>query len=212
MSESRRSFTREDPDSRKEALIRATLSLMAEAGPSAATVRAIADEAGISQGMIRHYFSTKAELVNAAYEVYMADQIAATDVAGGGTARGRLARIVRASLTPPVIDPRAISLWAGFIHMVRRDPAMRATHRKSYLRFRDRLEDVIGEALAEADRTVSAPERRNLAIACNAVLDGLWLEGGALPEAFEGRELVTIGLSAVGALVGLDLVSERAVK
>ena len=150
MSESRRSFTREDPDSRKEALIRATLSLMAEAGPSAATVRAIADEAGISQGMIRHYFSTKAELVNAAYEVYMADQIAATDVAGGGTARGRLARIVRASLTPPVIDPRAISLWAGFIHMVRRDPAMRATHRKSYLRFRDRLEDVIGEALAEA--------------------------------------------------------------
>jgi hypothetical protein len=44
-----------------------------------------------------------------------------------------------------------------------------------------------------------------LAIACNAVIDGLWLEGGALPEAFEPDELTGIALTAVGAILQLDL-------
>ena len=203
----RRTFKREHPDNRKEALIRATLTLMGEQGPAGATVRAIADEAGVSQGMIRHYFSTKDELVNAAYEAHLADLLAVTEAAadGDGTARERLVRMVRASLTPPVFDPLGVSLWAGFIHMVRRHPAMSVTHRQSYLRFRDRLETLIGGALGEAGRPVDTIESRRLAIACNAVLDGLWLEGGALPEAFDPGELVEIGLSGVGALLGLDL-------
>lgn len=207
MSTPRRTFKRDHPDNRKEALIRATLTLMAEHGPSAATVRAIAEEAGITQGMIRHYFTTKEELVNATYEAHMAAQIAGTEAAeeGGGSARARLARVVKASLTPPVLDPRGVSLWAGFIHMVRRDPAMQKTHRDSYLRFRDRLEDLIREALAETGRDPAPKELRRLAIACNGVLDGLWLEGGALPEAFDSAELVDIGLQAIEALTGLDL-------
>lgn len=212
MSEPRRSFTREDPDSRRAALIRATLELIAEAGPQAATVRAIAAEAGLTQGMIRHYFSTKEELVNAAYEAHMQAQTEASEASAGGagTARARLAHFVAGSVTPPVADPRAVSLWAGFIHMIRRDPAMHVTHRDSYLRYRDRLQRLLSDALAESGRPVPEAEARRLAIACNAVIDGLWLEGGALPEAFGSGELEGIARASVGAILGLSLLRDEA--
>ncbi len=211
MSAERRSFKREGADSRKEALIRATLALMADRGPSAATVRAIAEKAGITQGMIRHYFSSKEDLINAAYQTHMHGQTdAAKRAAGaGGTARNRLALVVRASVTPPVADPTALSLWAGFIHMVWRDPSMRATHEQTYLRYRDLLQSLIAEALAEAGRIVDADEARRFAIACNAVVDGLWLEAGALPDAFEEDELAYIALDSVAAILGLPLILDE---
>lgn len=206
MAAARRPFTRARAETRRADLVDAVLDLMAEAGPAQTTVRAIAAAAGVSPGLIRHHFASKAELVNAAYAAHMARQIAAAeDALAPGPARDRLRRFVAASLTPPVVDPRAVSLWAAFLHMVRRDPAMRATHRANYLAYRDRLESLIAAALAEAGRSPGRAELRRLAIAGNAVIDGLWLEAGVLPEAFAPGEIEAIGLAALGALLGLDL-------
>ncbi len=206
MPSQRRKFTREEPESRRADLIAATLDLMADAGPAETTVRAIAEAAGLSQGMIRHHFSSKEDLINAAYQAHMAGQLEGSERSvAGDTARARLARFVTASLTSPVVDPRALSLWAAFIHMVRRDPAMRATHEENYLAYRDRLEALVAATLAESGRTATSEELRRLAIACNAVIDGLWLEGGALPDAFAAGEIEAIGRASVAALLGLPL-------
>lgn len=213
MTETRKTFTRAPAEKRREALIRATLALMAEIGPAAATVRAIAERAGISQGMIRHYFQTKEDLIGAAYEWHMRSLTGATDAAAGqaeGSARDRLARFVAAALTPPVVDAQAMSLWAGFIHMVLRDARMRAVHERTYRHFRDRLQTLIDAALREAGRPALPALARRHAIACNAVLDGLWLEGCALPEAFGPGELTGIGLASVAAILDLDLATSAA--
>ena len=45
--------------------------LVAEGGPEAATVRAIAARAGVTPGLIRHYFQSKDELTRAAYRALM---------------------------------------------------------------------------------------------------------------------------------------------
>ena len=124
-----------------------------------------------------------------------------------GSALERLAAFVVAALTPPVVDAQAVALWAGFIHLVQRDPSMRAIHARTYFEFRDQLEGLIGEALAEAEKPCGTALLRKSAIACNAVLDGLWLEGGALPESFEPGELPEVGLASVGAILGLDLIT-----
>ncbi len=87
------------------------MTLIGEGGPAAATVRAIAERAGVTPGLIRHYFTTKEELTRAAYATLMA-----TD--DRGQCRGcwrmlrtapeaRLAAFVTASLRPPVVDPDA---------------------------------------------------------------------------------------------------------
>ena len=71
MTVTRRQYRREGEESRRAALIAATQSLVAEGGPEAATVRAIASRAGVTAGLIRHYFQTKEELIRAAYRALM---------------------------------------------------------------------------------------------------------------------------------------------
>lgn len=202
-------FRRKPAPVRREALIEATLSLIAEKGIAAATVRAIARHADVSQGLIRHYFSTKEDLVAAAYDAHMQRLMLATDAplrtAPDRPANERLATFVAGSLRPPSLDPGSVSLWAGFFSKVRSDAAMRASHQRHYTLFRDRLRDLIGEALNCAGRSVGPDEQHRMAVACNAVIDGLWLEGGALPEFFEPEELVSIGLRSVSDITGLDL-------
>jgi len=206
MAGERRKFRREGEERRRDALIAAALDLIAEAGPQAATVRAIAARAGVTSGLIRHYFQRKEDLTRAAYETVMArmtaDNFAVLDAAPIGP-EARLAAFVAASLRPPVVDGRAMGLWAGFIAEVRRDPAMRMVHERNYLQYRTLLEGLIAELVGRSDRT----RLRALAIACNGLIDGLWLEGCALPDGFAADELVTVGAGAIGAILGVDLIS-----
>lgn len=208
MSETAPKFKREPAEQRKEALISATLSLIAEHGLQGATVREIAKCAEVTQGLIRHYFSSKEDLITAAYEHHMkhlTNLTSATADAAHTSCRSRLAVFVAAGLKPPVVDPRSVSLWAGFLTKVREDAQMRAIHERTYHDFRNRLEALIADALDEAGIGTTTSQRRGLAIACNAVIDGLWMEGGALPGAFRAGELPEIGLRSVGAIIGLDL-------
>lgn len=205
-------FNRKGPEQRQLALIQATLSVIARKGPEAATVRTIAQEAGVTQGLIRHYFTSKEELLSAAYEHHMNTLMEATRGVldrDFPSAVARLTAFVVTGLTPPVVDTRAMSLWAGFIHSVLRDDAMRAIHEKTYFQFRDCLEQLIKGALDEAGHKYNTSSLRRFAIASNAVIDGLWLEGGALPSGFEDGELAEVGLSSVGAIIGLKLESVK---
>lgn len=205
MHPERRSFIRDTEENRREALIAATQALVAEGGPQAATVRAIAARAGVTPGLIRHYFGSKDELTRAAYTALvdgMTDK-GADALAGVGADPGeRLAAFVAASLRPPVVDARAVGLWAGYLHQVQQDAALLAQHERSYLRYRDQLQALIAD-LDRAD--VTTAQLRQEAIACNAVLDGLWLEGSVLPRGFEPGELVRIGLRSISAILGVDL-------
>jgi TetR/AcrR family transcriptional repressor of bet genes len=206
MTGDRRKFKREGEGPRREALISAALELLAEGGPQAATVRAIAERAGVTPGLIRHYFQNKDELTRASYYALM-DQITGASTAVLETAppeaEARLAAFVVASIAPPVMNAQALGLWAGFIHKVQTDPAIRSVHEATYLGYRDRLQALIAALPRPADPTTL----RSQAIACNAVIDGLWLEGSALPEAFGPDELTRIGLISVGAILGIDLLA-----
>lgn len=205
MSE-RRPYRRESEERRREDLILAALDLIAEGGPQAATVRAIAEKAGVTPGLIRHYFLTKEDLTRAAYlrlmDQMICDSVTVLSVAPTDPV-ARLAAFVAASISPPVVDPVTVGLWAGFLYGIRSQPAMREVHAATYLNFRDTLQSLI-EALPHAATSV---QLRQQAIACNAVIDGLWLEGSVLPEAFDAGEIVTIGLTSVGAILNVELLT-----
>lgn len=199
----RRVFRREGEGARRADLIAATLALVAEGGMEAATVRAIAARAGVTPGLIRHYFGGREGLVRAAYAQLMhgLTETGARVLEGlDGGPEVRLAAFVAASLRPPVMSLDVVTLWAGFLHMVRSDAETRAIHAESYLAYRDRL-----EALIAALPGPAATEARALAIAGNAVIDGLWLEGAILPDSFAKGEIARIGLRSVGRIVGADL-------
>ncbi|WP_127108770.1 TetR/AcrR family transcriptional regulator [Pararhodobacter zhoushanensis] len=202
----RRSFVRAGEETRRAALIDATLDLIAEGGPQAATVRAIALRAGVTPGLIRHYFDTKEDLVAAAHETLMnglTEASAAQLDELPDDPLARLAGFVGNAVSPPVTDPRGVALWAASMQLVPRDSAMRAVHEATYLGFRGRLEDMICEALHAAGRPTQSS--RALAIAGNALLDGLWIEAGALPGHFAPGELKSIAINAFSRLLELEL-------
>lgn len=200
----RRPYKREAEETRREALISAALELVAEGGPQAASVRAIAERAGVTPGLIRHYFSSKEELNRAAYQRLVSrmtvDSLEALE-AVGPQPEARLTAFVVATLRPPVVDRLSLSLWAGYLNLMLGDLEMCAAHVQGYLTYRDHLQSLI-EALP---REASPQKCRADAIACNAVLDGLWLEGSATPEDFADGEIEQIGLAAVGAILGVNL-------
>ena len=202
----RRPFQRVGEETRRAALIEATLDLIAEGGPQAATVRAIALRAGVTPGLIRHYFATKEELVAAAHEQLMSGLTEASVARLDDLPDDPLLRLsgfVANAVSPPVTDPRSVALWAASMQLVPRDVTMRRVHEATYLNFRDRLQAMIAEALAATGR--AGEDSRTLAIAGNALLDGLWIEAGALPDHFREGELKSIAIKAFSRLLTLDL-------
>ena len=204
----RRTFKREGEEARRAALIDATLDCIAEGGPQAATVRAIALKAGVTPGLIKHYFDTKEELVASAHETLMTRMTEASAAALDDLPADPLARLagfITNAVTPPVVDPRAMALWAASMQLVPRDAAMRDVHEATYLAFRDRLEGMIADALRAAGKPHDAATTRALAIAGNALLDGLWIEASVLPDQFAQGEMRSIAIRAFARLLDLKL-------
>jgi AcrR family transcriptional regulator len=205
----RRAYRRESEETRRADLIAAAQELVAEGGAEAATVRAIAARAGVTPGLIRHYFQTKDDLIRAAYMSLMDGMTAKGSDAlegVGALPEERLAAFVSASLRPPVLDMGSVVLWAGYMYKVRVDPDLRAAHETAYLSYRNILQSLI----AALPRDASQAQLRAEAIACNALIDGLWLEGSILSHTFAPGEIVTTGLRSVGAILGVDLVAHSA--
>ncbi len=208
MNSARKQFRREGEDVRRSELVQATLSCIATLGMERTTVREIAIKAGVTPGLIRHYFTSKEELVLAAYTQYAQDWLensrAAVESARGGAAT-RLATFITTNLSAPAVDQTSLSLWAGFIEAVRFSSAMAAVHREGYMDYRQDAERLIADAYGASGRKVTKAQLRHLGIALNAIMDGLWLEGSLSPEDFTGGELAQIGMEAASALLGIDL-------
>ena len=205
-----RKFERNSERCRKRDLIEATLAVIANQGIDAATVRAIAVEANVTPGLIRYYFSSKEELVAAAYEHHMTTM---TNASGNSIAdiedicpKVRLAKFITVAISPPITNLQFVTLWAGFLSRARSDHNMLAIHQNAYFDFRDRVEHLIVEIMEREGKPLTPGEAMKLATALTAIIDGLWLEGGLLPKAFAPEEIVDIVLNSCEAILGVELV------
>ncbi len=201
----RRSFHRAPEAERRQDLITATLDCISELGLQGATVREVATRAGVTPGLIRHYFSSKDQMLQAAYREVMTgmtSKVADAADKGQSSACARLHDFIVANLTPPVADGRALSLWAAFISHVRVDPDFAEIHRESYLAFRSVLEALVADVLTEAGQAADTKRCQELAIAINGVIDGLWLEGTLVGDLFSETPLPGIAVRSVEVLLG----------
>ena len=189
----RAAFTRETADVRRQALVAAAETVLAREGVGGASVRTICAEAGVSPGLLRHYFEGLDDLIAAAYEAVGQRIDAALDAAleaAAPTPRARLLAYLAASFAPPVLDPQLLAAWIGFWSLVKTKPRMAEIHAASYAEFRSRLEGLLAEA--------GARDTRLAAIALTATVDGLWLELCLDPATFrpdEARAIVETALA-----------------
>lgn len=202
----RRSFQRLSEDARRNDLLEATLAVIADCGINAASARRIAERAGVSAGLIRHYFASKEEMLHAAY-AHLIGQLISTAAEqadlGGTDADARLAGFVEANLSAPNLSDFKLSLWATFIGMIRSDAAYAAIHRDGYREFLEMLQVMIAPVRAAHDLSATPADCRRLAIALNGLIDGLWLEGSLEHGLYDPRELAAIGLRAAEDILRL---------
>ena len=192
----RQAFTRESADARRADLIEATAACLAEHGLAGTNVRAICAKAGVSPGLLRHYFGGIDDLVAETYQATSdrMDAIFAAAVENaGGDPRARLTTYLTASFRPPVTDPELLGAWTAFWALARSDARMAAIHAESYAGYRARL----GELLTAC----GAADSERLAIMLTAMVDGLWLELSLDAGSFGAAAAVAMIERAVAALV-----------
>ncbi|KQZ64129.1 TetR family transcriptional regulator [Sphingopyxis sp. Root1497] len=198
MQPARQAFTRESADARRGALIEATAAVLAEQGLAGTNVRAICAKAGVSPGLLRHYFAGIDDLVAATYRATSdrMDAIFAAAVEGASAdPRTRLNAYLTASFRPPVTDPELLGAWTAFWALARSDARMVQIHAESYAGYRARLGDLLIAC------GVTPAEAAKLAVLLTAMVDGLWLELSLDAESFGAEAAVAMVERAVGALV-----------
>lgn len=195
MQPARQAFTRESADARRADLIEATAACLADVGLAGTNVRAICARAGVSPGLLRHYFGGIDDLVAETYQATSdrMDAIFAAAVAGAGADPGaRLTAYLTASFRPPVTDPELLGAWTAFWALARSDARMAEIHAESYAGYRARL----GELLTAC----GARDAERLAIMLTAMVDGLWLELSLDAGSFGAEAAVAMIERAVAAL------------
>ena len=189
---------RETADSRRQSLIEAAAACLAETGVGGTSVRTICARAGVSPGLLTHYFSGIDALIAETYRDVTA-RVSATLTEGANAAgeepRTRLVAFVTASFRPPVADPSLLATWLAFWSLVKTDAAIAAIHRQTYRDYRSTLEELLaGCGLTKAQAGPAA-------IALTALVDGLWLELTLDPSTFTAGQAEAIAIRWVDVLL-----------
>ena len=196
MQPARQAFTRESADARRAALIEATAAVLAEAGLAGTNVRAICAKAGVSPGLLRHYFAGIDDLVAATYQA-TSDRMDAIFAAAVDSAandpHARLTAYLTASFRPPVTDPELLGAWTAFWALARSDARMADIHAASYAGYRARLTELL--------TACGANDAERVAIMLTAMVDGLWLELSLDAASFGAEAAVEMIERAVATLL-----------
>lgn len=169
-----RAFSRAEPDVRRRSLIEATARVLATCGASGTSVRQVAVSAGVSPGLVGHYFDGIDALIAQTY-IHVAAQVDAALHAAvqssGSEPRARLHAFVAANFAPPIADPDLLATWIALWSLVRSHPEIARLHDDNYAAFRLEIAALLRCCGMRDEVTV-----QQNAIAVTALIDGLWLE------------------------------------
>jgi betaine-aldehyde dehydrogenase len=166
----------EGEEARRVQLVEVTVDSLAEVGWVGTTLAEIAGRAGVSPGLVAHYFGDKDGLLEATFRT-LARTLAArvrTRLALAHTPRGRVQAVIDTNLAPEEFDKRTGTAWLAFwgqvLHFKGLKRVQTAYQRRMLSNLRNDLRSMIPVA-----------EARSLAAMIAAMIDGVWLRA-ALSE------------------------------
>jgi len=161
---------------RREQIIRATIRCLARNGYSGLTMKRIASEAGVRQGILHYYFKDKRAIIAAAADKVMGDlgQRVVAEARGARDARARLRALIRACLD---VATRNRDFWTVFIEFwgeTLHEADLASLNTRTYARVRRLIAGVVTRGISEGCfRNV---EPKQAAVMILALLDGMSLQ------------------------------------
>jgi len=178
------------PDSRRQQLVEVTIDMLAEAGYVGTTLGRIGARAGVSAGLVAHYFGDKDTLLDLAFRTLVGRLRSRVSerLAGARSPRERVQAIIDASLSSAEFEPRAAAAWLAIWGQVLHAPRLRRVQAAYQARMLSNLRHALRPLLP-------GHEAGRVAGMVASLIDGVWLRA-ALSEWREGdseaaRSLVT---------------------
>jgi TetR/AcrR family transcriptional repressor of bet genes len=182
-------FHREAPEDRRRQLGEAALRCIRKNGNAGVSVRQIAAEAGVTQGLITHHFGEINELVAYAFDIMsdglLKEILKAVDAAEP-TPQARLDAFITASFSPILMDRDVLGVWVVFWGLILHSPRMSASQQQEYSDYVAAVEELIA-SLARAENFTVADVNLT-AKAFSALMDGLWMAWCLNPDAFRPED------------------------
>jgi len=155
---------------RRRQLVEVTIDSLAELGYVGTTLAQIAARAGVSPGLVAHYFDDKDGLLEAAFRslarrVGMQVRARLRQVS---TPRGRIQAVIDGNLAPEEFDQRTGSAWLAFwgqlLHVERLKRVQTVYQRRTLSTLRNALR-----------KSLPSEQAQSLATMIAAMIDGIWL-------------------------------------
>jgi len=172
------------PSERRQSLIEAALDCLSRLGPHGAGVREICGRAGVSPGLLRHYFDGKNELIVEAYRVLTREYHGNLHRALTGpteSAEQRLRSFFGAYFFICVTGEERTGTYVAFWTLGRTDPTIQRIQRSAYRRLQKLLAPVLSELAEDRGARIDAAQ---VASSLIALLDGYWLDMCIDPKRF----------------------------
>ena len=174
---------------RRRQLIDATLQTINEVGLHDATIAQIARRAGVSTGIISHYFKDKNGLLEATMRDVtrqLRDAVAVRLAQlPNASAETRLCAIVDGNFDPTQVNSSAIKAWLDFWSSSMHQPALRRLERVSHGRLLSML-------VVEFRRHLPRKDARIAGYGLAALIDGLWLRAALSGQPFDRQLAATL--------------------
>lgn len=175
---------------RQAQLIHATLTVIDRVGLADASLALIAKEAGVSTGIVSHYFGDKNGLLDACMRQIMLDLYNAVQhhrAMADDTAQGQVRAIIDGNFDVSQVAGPVLKTWLAFWTNSLHQPELQRLQRVN-----DRW--LYANLTAQFARALPAAKARDAGASMAALIDGLWLRMTLAPQA------MTAGLTNARAL------------
>lgn len=162
---------------RRKQLIDATIASIHEDGFAETTVARISRRAGVSTGIVHHYFGGKEDLLAATLRRLLSDirsEVSARLVKAR-TPMERIDAIIEGNFSDRQFTPQAVSAWLTFWAQVAHAPQLARLQRINSERSLSNIRHALKQVLP-ADRA------EEVALGLSALIDGLWLRCALSPD------------------------------
>ncbi|SIS16718.1 TetR/AcrR family transcriptional regulator [Williamsia sterculiae] len=172
-----------DHEERRGLIVAATMRVVDQVGLEGVTVRAIAREAGVSTGVLAHYFANKADILVAAHRAAF-EQVANRIETLRSTTRDPVDLLCRALEEALPLDRLRLleaQIDVSFFGLALHDSTLRAARQASYastvLGWQELIEEVVDLGFAQPGVDSTA-----LAVETVALIDGISVQAVLFPE------------------------------
>jgi TetR/AcrR family transcriptional repressor of bet genes len=162
---------------RRRQLIDATIATIEAHGFADATIARISRTAGLSSGIISHYFGGKDALLEATMRSLLTELQGETIYRlrrAGGDPVARIEAVVGANFAERQFTPRVTTAWLAFYGQVPHSTDLARLHGAYVARLRSNLRHAFGQLL-------TAPAADRAAAGMASMIDGIWVRAALTP-------------------------------